>query len=88
MKQIEESFSPHFCYELIRICIFQILVFYWKRLHDIQIFFLGKEIHLFNRISINRFSYPWLDYDIAFVIDNHIQLLGRQPKEITNFIRK
>src|SRR5690606_40060635 len=52
-------------------------------IQNIEILFLGKEIHVLDTVL---FLYPRLDDHVPFVIDDHIELLRRQPQQVPNLI--
>ena len=47
--------------------LFEVLIFFWKRLGDLEILFFGEEIEIFN--TINGFD-TRIDNNISLVIDN------------------
>ena len=84
-QQVIDSLCTHLGDEFIRVCIFQILIFFRKCIQNIQIFLLWKQI-IFS-YAIFRL-YTRLNNNITLIINNGIEFLGRQSQQVTYLIRK
>src|SRR5690606_1091830 len=86
-QQVNKTFSSHFCNELVRIIVFQVLIFLRKGVKNIQIFLLCKEVHLFKLLTFQAFCNTCLNNHIPFIVYDHIKFLGWQSKKVTYFVR-
>ena len=67
VEHIPNRFGTHAGDEFIWIGIFQQLVFCGQRFQVFEVFFFGQEVVVaYAFVAFN----PWLDYDIAFVVNN------------------
>ena len=67
--------------ELVRVGVFQHLVVLRQGVDDVQVFLFGEEVHVFRIFSHTRLN----DY-VALVIDDRIQLLRRQAKQVADLV--
>ena len=83
---LEEHFhclGPHLGNKFVGVVIFEQLVFARQFVQDIQIFVFGEEVHLGNTIFLLNTR---LDYHIALIVNNLVELFGGQAEQITDFI--
>ena len=85
LQQIVQGFTPHLGNELVRILIVQKLVVSRKAVYNGIIFFIGKELELFNPVL--RFD-TRLDYHILLIVDNRFQLLGLDAQQRPDLVRQ
>ena len=79
LQQLVNGFRSHFCPELVRIIIRQVLVFR-HTVDKVEVLFLRKKLHLFPS-SVAR-----VDYDIFLVVYHGLELLGCKPEHGRNLV--
>ena len=67
--------------ELVRVRILKHLVFLRQGVEDVQIFLFGEEVHI-----IHIFSLTGLDNYVTLIVDDRIQLLGWQAKQVADLV--
>ena len=93
-KQIVDGFGTHLGNELVRVVVGQQVVVLWQTVENVEIFVLAQEvefiIHFRFVVGKKAFGGCWtrIENDIAFVIDNRIELLRRQAQQIADFVRQ
>src|SRR5690606_314315 len=81
-------FRTHLCDELIGIAVLQVLVLGGDGLQYVQVLLLGKEVQLLDLLPFGTFGDTGLYDHIPFVVDDHVQFLGRKPQEIAYLVGK
>ncbi len=87
-EQVDQALGPHLGDEFIRIAVFQVLVFRRDRLQDIQVFLLGEEVHRLDLLPVGALGDTRLDDHVTLVVDDHVQLLGRQAEQVAYLVGK
>ena len=85
-EHVVQRLRPHFGDEFVRILVVQVLVFLREGLEDVEVFFFGQEI-IHRKLAVLRsFGNARLNDYVSLVVDDLIQLLGREPQEVTNLV--
>jgi len=71
--------------ELVRIGVIKMLVLLRKRLEDLEILLFREEIHIVDAVSC---LHTGIDHHVTFVVDDHVEFLGRQTEQVTDLIRE
>ena len=87
LEHVLDCLSTHHSDELLWVIVWKLLVFFWQAIYHVPILFLRKELVVEN-VLLCILSCTSLDDDIALVVDNSIQFLGWQTKEVANLVRK
>ncbi len=94
MQHIQDCLGTHLAYKLVRIAVVQILVVAAELFGDVPILFLAEQVSFANYsvfdtsciiVSLGTED-SRLDYDIALVIDDAVQLLCRHPQQISYLV--
>src|SRR5690606_24073802 len=80
-----KGLGPHLGDKLLRIVVVEQLILTREFINDIEVFFFREEI---KSVDTVLFLNTRLNYDIAFIVNNLIQLLGRKSDQISNLIRQ
>ena len=81
LKQRIDRLGTHLGHELVGIAVIERLVALRQRAHDVQILFLRKGLQPFHTLLGGSTG---VDYHIALVIDDRLQLLGRDTQQIAD----
>ena len=62
----------------------------WGRqaIQGIEVLLLGQELKLGEGVALGISSQTGLNHNKALVVNNHIELLGRNSEQVANFIRQ
>ena len=89
LKQHVQGLSTHLGDELIGIVVLEVLVVLGRQaIQCIQVLFFGQELQAGKRISIRVRGKSRLNDDVALVVDDHVELLGRDSEQVADFVRK
>ena len=81
LKQRIDRLGTHLGHELVGIAVIERLVALRQRAHDVQILFLREGLQPFHPLLGGSTG---VDYHIALVIDDRLQLLGRNTQQIAD----
>ena len=86
VQQVQQRLGPHLGDELVGVGIVQVLVVFGQCIDDVEVFFLGEQFHLLERFARRTFGYSGVDDDVTLVVDDHIELLGGKPQQVTDLV--
>ena len=89
LKQHVQSLGTHLSDELVGVVVLEVLVVLGRHaIQSVQVLFFGQELQAGKRISVGVRSESRLNYDVALVVDDHVELLGRNSEQVADFVRK
>ena len=81
-QQLENGLGTHLGYELVGIGVFEILVLGGELVEGVEVFVLGEQIIDGELVGEGTGLY----YDVAFVVDDHVELLGGDAEKIAHLV--
>ena len=82
-EQHVESLGAHLGDELVRVVVVEILIVFGQSVQNVEILFFGQEVQRLD--AVGRLD-TRLHNDIAFIIYDRIEFLGRQAEQITDLV--
>ncbi len=81
LEQVIDRLCAHLGDELVRVAVFQSVVFVAYSVHDVEIFLLGEQVELLG------VGLTGVEHDVALVVDHRVELLGRKAQKVADFVR-
>ena len=78
--------GTHLGHKLVGVLVVEVLVFLRQRIHDVEVLVLGEQRVRVFLVSLGHVSDALVDHHVALVVDDLVELLGRNAEQITNFV--
>ena len=82
LQQRIDRLGAHLRDELVRIAVVELLIAFRKRVQDVEILLLGQQVQIVDAVGCSRSG---LNHHVALVIDDRLQLFGRNAEQIADF---
>ena len=80
-EEVVDGFGADFGDEFVRVGVLQHLVVFGQAVEDVEVFLFGEEVHV-----LDVFGDAGLDDDVAFVVNDRVELLRRQAEQVADLV--